>query len=574
MGNDVHLQWGARIKLRDGVHLNATLYRPPNQCAPAPAIFTLTPYIGQTYHDFGMYFAARGYPFLTVDVRGRGDSEGTFWPFLNEAQDGYDVVEWLAREPYCDGRVAMWGGSYAGYNQWVTAKEFPPHLATIVPVAAPYLGCDYPRRNNIGSPYVMQWLTLVRGHASQEKIFGEQSFWRQRFGRWFESGAAFKGLDRFLGEPSPIFQKWLAHPRHDEYWDRHNPAPEQYARLSIPILTITGIYDGDQPGALMYYREYMRNASAAGRARHYLVIGPWDHAGTRTPKREFAAMQFGPESLVDLPQLHAQWYEWTMQGGRRPAFLRKNVAYYVTGAETWRYADTLDDITAETRPFYLDSRGGASRVFASGVLCAEPGTGHEDSYVYDPCDTRIAALEAASTDPLCMRPTFPTDNLKDQAPVLAQEGRQLVYHSGPLDRDVEISGFFRLSVWLAIDQPDTDFRACVFEIGLDGSSVLLSADCMRARYRESFRTEALVRTRDPLRYDFERFTFTSRRVQAGSRLRLVIGPNDSIYSERNFNGGGVVAEESLADARVVMVKLFHNPAYPSALYVPFAHMEP
>jgi pimeloyl-ACP methyl ester carboxylesterase len=146
----VEWQWGVRIPLRDGVRLNATLYRPAALKEPRPCLFTLTPYIGQSYHDRGMYFAAHGYPFLTVDVRGRGNSEGSFRPLIQEAKDGYDVVEWLAKQPYCNGKISMWGGSYAGYDQWVTATEFPPHLATIVPVASPAAGVDFPARNNSG----------------------------------------------------------------------------------------------------------------------------------------------------------------------------------------------------------------------------------------------------------------------------------------------------------------------------------------------------------------------------------------------------------------------------------------
>ncbi|HEY4970194.1 MAG TPA: CocE/NonD family hydrolase [Steroidobacteraceae bacterium] len=115
----VEWQWGVKIPLRDGVRLNATLYKPAGLKEPRPCLFTLTPYIGQSYHDRGMYFAAHGYPFLTVDVRGRGNSEGVFQPLIQEA------------------------------------KEFPPHLATIVPVASPAAGVDFPARNNIFSPYDM-----------------------------------------------------------------------------------------------------------------------------------------------------------------------------------------------------------------------------------------------------------------------------------------------------------------------------------------------------------------------------------------------------------------------------------
>jgi len=561
----VNIHWGVKIPLRDGIRLNATVYLPAVRMDPSPAIFTLTPYIGQTYHDTGMYFAAHGCPFLTIDVRGRGNSDGVFRPFIQEARDGHDVVEWLATQSYCNGRVAMWGGSYAGLDQWVTAKEFPPHLATIVPVASPYMGVDFPMRNNVSYPYLMQWLMLVAGRTSQDRMFwNNERLWGGHFRRWFESGAPFKGLDTFLGNPSPSFQEWISHPTLDAYWESHNPTAEQYSRLSLPILTITGIYDGDQPGALMHYREHLRNASLQARARHYLVIGPWDHAGTRAPQAEFVGLKVGPASMVDLPKLHLEWYAWTMQNGPKPAFLKKHVAYYVTGAETWRYADSLEAITTRSEPLFLHSTTNPTDVFKSGSLSAErSGNSGPDHYLYDPRDVSHAALES----------TIDPENRADQRMVHAAVGKHLIYHSAPFVEDFDVSGFFKLSVWLSIDTPDTDLRAAVYEIGMDGRSVLLSADWIRARYRESLRNESLVHTTEPMRYDFERFTFSAHRITKGQRLRLVIGPLDSIYHQRNYNSGGVISEESMDDARTVTVKLFHDESHPSALYVPIGCTE-
>jgi putative CocE/NonD family hydrolase len=554
----VKFQWGVKIPLRDGVKLNATVYTPREQKEPAPCVFTLTPYISQSYHDRGLYFAAHGYPFLTVDVRGRGNSEGEFRPLIQEAHDGHDVVEWLAQQPYCNGKITMWGGSYAGYDQWVTAKEFPPHLATIVPVASPYAGIDFPMRGNIPFPYNIQWLTFTSGHAAQDRIFGDDAFWRAKNREWFESGAPFKQLDAIVGNPSVTFQEWIAHPSVDAYWDSYNPTAEQYAKLSLPILTITGSYDGDQPGAIEHYRQYMKNTDAAGRARHYLIIGPWDHAGTRTPQAEFGGLKFGPASLVDLPKLHLDWYAWTMQGGPKPAFLQKNVAYYVMDADKWRYTDTLEGITAESRPYYLDSVANATDVLAAGSLGGAQGKGKPDQYVYDPRDVSIAALEA-SVD---------IASYTDQRTVHALRGKQLVYHTAPFERDTEVSGFFKLTAWIAIDQPDTDFAVNVYEVRADGSSIALTSDVKRARYREDLRTPKLVTTREPLRYEFDGFTFTSRMLRQGSRLRVTIGPVNSMYSQKNFNSGGDVSSETMRDARAVTVKLYHDRAHPSALFVP------
>ena len=555
---NVDFRWDQKIPLRDGVHLSVTVYTPRNQKAPAPCLFTLTPYIGQSYHDRGIYFAAHGYPFLTVDVRGRGNSEGQYDPLLQEAHDGYDVVEWLAKQPYCNGKISMWGGSYAGYDQWATAKEFPPHLATIVPVAAPYAGVDFPMSNNIFAPYDVQWLTFTSGHTSQDKIFGDSAFWNDKNRRWFESGTPLKDFDTQIGAPSAIFQRWIQHPHPDAFWDAYNPTAEQYARLGIPILTITGSYDGDQPGALTHYREYMKNASAEGRSRHYLIIGPWDHAATRTPRAEIGGLKFGPASLVDLPRLHLEWYAWTMQGGPKPQFLQKPVAYYVMGAERWRYADTLEGITSQSQPYFLDSNSNAADVLASGALGPQTGSGKADHYVYDPRDLSFATDEANSD----------SADLTDQHADYARRGKLLVYHSAPFEKDTEISGFFKLSAWIGIDQPDTDFAVSISEIRPDGRSIALTSDAMRARYRESSREPKLVATRAPQRYDFEHFTFVSRQVGKGSRLRLTIAPINSIFGEKNYNAPKPVAEQSMGDARTVTVTLFHDRAHPSALYVP------
>jgi putative CocE/NonD family hydrolase len=555
----VELRWDMRIPMRDGVELSATLYTPREHESASPAIVTMTPYIAQSCHDVGMYFAEHGFPFLVADVRGRGNSQGGFHP-LNEARDGHDIVEWLARQPYCNGRVAMWGGSYAGYAQWATVKERPPHLSTLVPVASPYRGVDSPVRNNIFEPYTVQWLTLLAGRTSQEKIFADAAFWNGRFRECVESGKPFREIDAQLGNPSALFQEWLAHPHQDAYWDAYNPRPEDCAWLSIPVLTITGSYDGNQAGALAHYRAHMKYATPAARNEHYLVIGPWDHAGTRTPSVRFGGLELGPASLVDLGRLHRQWYAWTMQDGAKPEFLQKNVAYYVTGAEEWRYADTLDEITSRSDPLYLRSTRNPVDVFQSGSLepKAQGCSGGPDCYVYDPRDTSRAALEACRD----------RDDLRDQSRVLACGGQQLVYHSAPFDDDVEISGFFRLSLWVAIDQPDTDFRATVYAIETDGSSLRLTSDSLRARYRESLREPRLIDTLEPLRYDFTRFMFVSRLMRKGSRLRLVVGPIDSIHSQRNYNAGGVAAEESVEESRAVTVRVFHDEARPSVLVVP------
>ena len=558
---DVEVQWKTSISTRDGICLDGTVYSPCGQTEPAPCIVALTPYATDNLHDHATYFASRGLPFVVVDVRGRGNSQGQFRPYIHDARDGYDVVEWVASQPYCNGKVGMYGASYLGYVQWIVAGQRPQHLVTIVPVASPFLGVDVPMRNNIFIPYMLRWLSCVEGRAYQQRVFSDTAFWVSLYRRQYESGISF---DEAMGARSSIYQEWLSHPTPDEYWDSLNPTDDQYACCDLPILTITGTFDGDQPGALEHYRRHMRLASADTRANHYLVIGPWNHAGCGTPKPEFDGIKVGPDSLVDMHELHYEWYAWLMEKGPKPPLLKKNVAYYVLGAERWRYASTLEDITERFVLLYLHSTANPIDVFRSGYLTSDlSGDDEPAEYRYDPRDVSGAVLESM-IDESC---------LTEQRMIHASFGKCLVYHSLPFNEDTEISGFFKLALWIAIDQPDSDFRVRVYEINLHGGSLLLASDSLRARYRSGLREAHLIETRDPLRYDFTNFTFVSSRVRKGHRLRLVIDSNDSIHEQRNYNCGGAVAAESIQEAQAVTVRLFQDALRPSVLHVPLAFQD-
>jgi len=556
----VDLTWGLKIPMRDGVKLNATVYRPHDQKDPLPVIFELTPYISDNYHNRAYYFSQHGYVFALVDVRGRGNSEGKFNPFLQEPQDGHDVVEWLASQPWCNGKVTMLGGSYAGFDQWMTLREAPPHLATIVPVASAHAGVDFPMYRNILGLYDMQWLTLTSGVTGNENLFGEQSLWIEKFREVYLQHLPYKQLDQIVGNPSPIFQMWVSHPAVDSLWQSLTFTPEQYRAIKVPILTITGHYDGDQPGAMTYYRNHMKYGTDAAKGQHYLIIGPWDHAGTRTPKKEVGGLTFGDASILDMNKLHTEWYDWTLKGGPKPEFLKKRVAYYVMAADEWKYADSLESVSNSTRTLYLDSsQGQANDAINSGKLAeAKPADSQPDHYVYDPLDVRPAELEKEEIK----------NYLTDQRYALNLFGNGVVYHSEPFAKDTEFSGFVRLAVWIALDVPDTDLQATLYEILPDGTSIQLTDDSMRARYRESLSQEKLVKPGEINQYVFEGFTFFSRRISQGSRLRLVLNCPNSIYVEKNYNSGGVVAEETAKDARTAHVVVYHDAEHSSRVELP------
>jgi putative CocE/NonD family hydrolase len=568
---DYDLRWGVKIPMGDKVELNATLYLPPTKdgaLSKKPVIFTLTPYISDTYHARAAYFASHGYAFALVDVRGRGNSSGEFEPFAQEPRDGHDVVEWLAQQPFCDGKVAMWGGSYAGFDQWATAKERPLHLTTIVPVAAAHPPLDYPSLDNVGETYDVQWFTLTSGHAGQQNLFADQKFWRTKFLDAYKKHIAFKNLDSFIGNPSLNFQRVLKHPTADAYYDAMVPTREQFQKITLPILTITGQYDGDELGALTFYRDHIANASPEARAKHFLIIGPWDHAGTRTPTDEVGGVKFGPSALVDLNDLHRQWYDWTMRDGAKPEFLKNQVAYYLlapgnTGANgEWKYVDNFESLTANPRTFYLDSANGdANGVFRSGTLTENQPKEGADKFTYDPLDTKRGENVEG------IDPKEKTAGL-DQSYALSIGNDGLVYHTDPLPNETPLVGCPEVALWVSIDTPDTDLSADLYEIQPDGTSIALWSDIRRLRYRESLHQEKLVKPNEIVRCDFNPGLFVARKLMKGSRLRLVVSSPNSILWQKNYNSGGVVADETAKDARVAHVQVYHDPAHASTIQLP------
>jgi putative CocE/NonD family hydrolase len=557
---DVDIRWGLKIPMSDGVKLHTTLYKPSRVEIPLPVIFTITPYGSDIFHEHACYFAQNQFIFVLIDCRGRGNSEGAFEPNINEGRDGYDVTQWLAEQAWSNGRIAMWGVSYAGHAQWATAKEFPSNLCTIAPASSPCPGIDFPMVNNIFFSASLQWLTLVSGRVSNRFLFGDVDYWLTKFREVHSKQLPFRQLDKIAGNETTLFQEYLEHPTYDSYWQRLSPTEQDYKRLELPILTITGQYDANQRGALFYYRRHTALSGEGGEVNHYLVIGPWDHAGTRSPSREFGGLRFGPRSLLDLNQLHREWYEWILKDGEFPSFLKDKVACYITGLEEWRYAHSLDGFSADYLRLYIGSRGDATDVFQSGVLHRSPTEGApSDSYIYSPLANSVPLME----DPV-------NDYLTDETYAFRLQGRGLIYHSEPFVEGVTIIGLTSLELWLSMDVPDTDMHVALYEITAAGQSIFLTEDVKRMRYAQSLETEQSVEQGTVFRCRFDTFRFFARRLTKGSRLRLTISAPSPLHWQTNYNSGGRVADETVADARDAHITLHHNAEYQSYLTLSIA----
>jgi uncharacterized protein len=549
---DYQLEMQVKIPLRDGVRLNATLYKPSPMSGPLPVIFMLSPYPDATSHPSGSYFARRGYIYAYVDVRGRGDSEGVFNPLAQEANDGHDVVEWFAKQPWSNGKVAMFGGSYAGGDQWQTAATHPPHLVTIAPVASVRAGVDFPIYQNIPDTYSLQWLTYTTGHVLYEGVFSDGTLWSNAGKRLFLAKAPFNQWDKYSGNTGTVFQTWLKHPDFDDFWKPIAISREKIAGVNLPVLVLTGSHDGDQAGTLSYYKDHITSADPRTLENYYLVMGPWDHPGTREPKADFGGEHYGPASLIDVLRLHREWYDWTMKSGAKPAFMEKHVAYYVAGpkAECWKYADSLAAISSKSLTFYLDATGGAASIYHSGTLQPAAANAIGGSFLSDPND-----LSAAEDRP-------------QGQPGSDLHGDGLIFHSAPFAEDTEIDGRIDLRLSLSIDAPDTDLGYELHLITPDGKSHELTESYVRARYRNSLEHPEAIHENQPEEYHFDPGQWFAVRAPKGSQLRLIVSALNTLSLEKNWNSMKPVAEQSGADAHIAHIKLLQGPDHPSTLTLP------
>ena len=532
--NVIDISIGVKIRMRDGSFLNATIYKPHFCPEPLPVIFTLTPYISDTYHERGTYFGKHDYIYANIDVRGRGGSEGEFDPFFNDARDGFDIVEWFAKQKFCNGKIAMWGGSYAGQNQWLTAKEFPPHLRTIVPVASPKLGIDHPMRYNIGDPYFSQWVMHTGTHAGNFNLLRDDIYFDSKFQERFEKDLPFASLDSITGYPNKVWKKYMAHQTNDNYYQSAIPNAAQYSKMDLPILTITGCYDANQPGALDFYSDFMKYATNSAKQKHYLIIGPWDHASTRTPVK---MPGIGDSSLVDMNNLHWQWYNFALKDSSKPSLLRDKVMYFVTNRNHWKSAENLDDIGKEKIQLYLSSsHKSKTNLTDSSTLEVSSSNGKPAVYIYDPLNK--------------------------------VENPSLAFTSSPLSQEMEVSGFFQLSVYIETNVRDVDIAAEIVEITAAGQRIPLTRQTMRARFRESLEKEKLLVPGEINLFHFDNFTFISRVMEKGSRIELIISSPNSPWDQKNYCSGGNVALETAKDAHVATIKIYNDIEHLSSIFIP------
>lgn len=575
-GPGYDIEMSRMVPMRDGVQLETWIVKPSHLAKRVPAILCLSQYDIDGGHrgDFP-FFTQRGFAFVQALVRGRGRSGGDKADNLGlqVGRDGCDLVEWIARQPWSDGHVVMYGGSFVGMTQWRTAAQHPPHLAAIAPYVAVYPGWDVPNTNGIPQAWSAIILGYVSGRTLNTGFIDNQPYWAGKMLAHYAAYRPFATLDDAIGlasddwwmtdaegRRSSFMKVWLEHLGDEAFNLAAAPKPGDFQRMELPILAVTGFYDDDQAGALHYYRQLVAQAPAESADRHFLVIGPWDHMGAQKPTKTINGLSIPDAAVVDMHALQADWYDFALGRGPRPAFLRDRVAYFMAGADEWRYASSLDAASSGRALdlFLSDPAGTPADVYHSGTLVRKPqGTEPPAQLISDPHE--LPELE--------MMDYLPDENLTSQ--FRAFQKRAIVFHTEPFADDTEIAGQMHLTLVCSADTPDFDLWVQVMMVRPDGSAVRLGEDMRRARFRDGqFKTE-LLSPGQVVEIGFD-FNWTAQRIPAGARLRLVIAPLNRPDYQKNFNTGGRPGYEKIEDARVAHISLYHDAQRASRLTLPLA----
>jgi len=528
----------------------AMVVRPRSATRPLPTLLNFTIYAdSESNVSDARRAASNGYVGAVGLTRGKRCSPDTPVPYEYDGIDAAAVIDWIAKQPWSDGRVGMFGGSYEGFTQWAAAKQLPKALKTIIPAVAVGPGIDVPMDGNLLLSFVYPWpfYTLDNKELDDTTYFNFDR-WNKLNHTWYTSGRAYRDLDKIDGKPNPIFDRWIDHPTYDAYWQRMIPYKEDFARINIPVLQTAGYYFGG-PGAAVYYltEHYRYNP----KANSYLVIGPYDHVlGQRglvsllgDTSYVMGGYRVDPVALTDLGELRYQWFDWIFKGGPKPALLKDKVNYQVMGANAWKHAPSVEAMADQRLRFYLSPIRVDSgyRLTQSGY---SGGTHVEQNVDFaDRSDSNRVA---------------PGGGVVARA-IDTWNGIQFV--SPPLAGPFELSGLFSGQLDFICNKQDFDFQISLYELTSNGDYVLLSTYWTRASAVRDLSHRTLLRPGIREHVDYQSVRLTSRLIQNGSRLVVLINIIKQPDMQINYGTGKDVSDETISDAQEPLKISWYGDSY-------------
>ena len=555
---EVTIERGVPIKMRDGVTLRADICRPKAE-GKFPLLLTRTPYDKNRTADFCLKAAARGYVVVAQDVRGRYASEGDWYPFKYESQDGYDTVEWAAALPYSNGKVGMFGGSYVGATQYLAAIAKPPHLAGICPDVT---ASNYHDGWTYQGGAFEQWFDESWTTGLAENTISRREELDSDVVRWtptlpllsypvFETPST-TGL-------APYFTDWLAHPNYDDYWKQWS-IEDHYAQIQVPVLSLGAWYDIFLGGTLRNYARLKNEAGTeAARRGQRLMIYVGGHAGGSTEKN-VGAVDFGDKLPFDLEEVTLRWYDSLLKGIVNGLDHEKSVKIFVMGKNDWREEDDWPLERAKATRYYLRSTTPANGLQGGGTLStAAPAEEKPDQYVYDPNDA-VPTIGG----PLCCQPLPTGVGPQDQRSAEAR-GDVLVFSSPAFTQNTEVTGPISLDLYVSSSAVDTDFTGKVVDVWPNGFAQNLTEGILRLRYRNSPERPELGNPGEIYHITVDLWA-TSNVFQPGHKLRFEVSSSNFPRFDRNLNTG----EDQARGTHMIKATnvIYHDKSRPSALVIP------
>ncbi|HEX2722671.1 MAG TPA: CocE/NonD family hydrolase, partial [Gemmatimonadaceae bacterium] len=483
--------------------------------------------------------ASNGYAAVEGLTRGKGCSPN---PPVSHEYDGIDaaaLIDWISRQPWSDGRVGMYGGSYEGMTQWAAAKHMPKALKAMMPSVTHAPGIDFPMDGNIFATYAYSWpfFTTGKKQGLDSATYYDTRRWTKLQQTWYSNGTAYRNLSLIDHRPNPVFERWLNHPTYDSYWQNMVASGADFRRIDIPILTTTGYFDGGQMGALWFFRQH---TAYRPDAEHYLVVGPYDHItgqrGNLDPlgRRSQVSIQgIDVDSVanIDIGELRYQWFDYVFRGTPRPALLRDKVNYVVMNANVWKHAPSLaamhDSLITVRLGRMVDQR--VDLLDRSDVMAWGPSGDLLD-------------------------PSSSVRTLVDTIPGIANA---ITFTSEPFRDAVEVSGLFAGKIDFETNKKAFDFSVTLFELTPDRKYLQLSYHWQRASYAKSRTTRVLLQPGRRTRLQYSSNRLISRRLQPGSRIAVAIAIAKNPSQQINYGTGKDVSAETIADAKVpLMIKWY------------------
>lgn len=548
--HEVHIQLDLRIPMRDGVRLYAVLYCPVKG-EPFPVLLIRSPYSTQhpRYIDWAMRFAKNGYAVIMQDSRGRYESEGTWRPYIDETNDGYDTQQWIGVQPWCNGRIGTFGISYPGFTQILPAPLRSPYVKGLVPIANQEDNYGHLRYNGVlqlENAINFLWI----GHRTLQNAPRDLMDLEQVHRRLPLISALDDIADR------PFYRELIQHALFDDFWKSYS-MKGQYSEVEVPAYFITGWYDNLLHETFKCFTGWKSHARTPEvRAQSKLLVGPWTHTQIGSAA-SFGDVDFGPAAAVDIPGVHLRWYDQRLQGIDTGIDEDPPIRLFVMGENVWRNEHEWPLARTQYTPFYLHSQGRANSLYGNGELRLEPPKNEPpDSFTYDP-ENPVPTLGGQS---MFITNTGP----KDRRP-LERRDDVLVYSTCPLTHDLEATGPVELVLYAASNAPDTDFTATLVDVHPNGAAIHLCEGMVRARFRASYEEPTLIEPESIYEYHISLWE-TSHLFKAGHGIRVEISSSNFPRFDRNLNTGHIPGLD--AEMQAARQTIYHAEQYPSHLVLP------